>query len=92
MAKSKYEMTGKKMVAMLVLLPVYFYRYTIKFFFPMSCRFEPTCSTYAIEAVDELGPMKGGCKTILRLLRCHPWCAGGYDPVLPENRDKREIK
>ncbi len=84
--------TVKKFLRQLVLLPVYFYRYTIKAFLPMSCRFAPSCSEYAIDAVNTLGPLKGTCKAILRILRCNPWCAGGYDPVLPNNKVKKETK
>lgn len=47
------------------------------------CRFTPTCSQYAIEALQIHGAMKGSYLTAHRLSRCHPWCAGGYDPVPP---------
>jgi putative membrane protein insertion efficiency factor len=49
------------------------------------CRFTPTCSCYAIDAIDHYGPLKGGWMGIKRLLRCHPWAKGGYDPV-PEDK------
>lgn len=71
---------------------IYFYRYIIKPFLPRSCRFEPSCSAYAIDAIQTLGILKGGCKIIWRLLRCHPWCQGGYDPVLPHVLPNNEIK
>jgi putative membrane protein insertion efficiency factor len=74
----------------LVLLPVYGYRYLVSPFLPMSCRFEPTCSAYAIEAIQTLGIFKGIIKTTFRLLRCHPWCVGGYDPVSPNMRYKKD--
>jgi len=45
------------------------------------CRFQPTCSEYAKEAYQKYGFMKGTYLTIRRLLRCHPWAKGGYDPV-----------
>lgn len=49
--------------------------------FPPSCRFQPTCSQYAIEAVQKYGAFKGGAMAIWRILRCNPFCKGGYDPV-----------
>lgn len=48
---------------------------------PSPCRFVPTCSTYAIEALQEYGPAKGTWLATRRLGRCHPWGGGGYDPV-----------
>ncbi len=45
------------------------------------CRFEPTCSTYALEAITRYGAIKGSWLTIKRLVRCHPLCKGGEDPV-----------
>lgn len=51
------------------------------------CRFYPSCSTYALSAIDEYGVLKGIYLSCRRLLRCHPWCEGGYDPVLP-NKEK----
>ena len=49
-----------------------------------TCRFLPTCSEYAYEAITRYGVLRGGLKALWRLLRCQPFCAGGYDPVLPE--------
>lgn len=48
---------------------------------PPSCRFLPTCSQYGREAVERYGVLRGGLLTLWRLLRCHPWHPGGYDPV-----------
>ena len=45
------------------------------------CRFAPTCSEYAIQAITKYGPIKGGWMSLKRLLRCQPFCKGGYDPV-----------
>jgi hypothetical protein len=49
--------------------------------FPGSCRFNPTCSQYGIDAIIKYGPIKGGYLTVRRILSCHPWGRHGYDPV-----------
>ncbi|PKN10431.1 MAG: membrane protein insertion efficiency factor YidD [Deltaproteobacteria bacterium HGW-Deltaproteobacteria-5] len=51
------------------------------FFFAPCCRFHPSCSQYAIDAIQLHGPVKGGCMGIKRILRCNPFHPGGYDPV-----------
>jgi len=48
---------------------------------PPTCRFTPTCSVYAIQAIEKYGVIKGGLKTLYRILRCNPFSKGGYDPV-----------
>lgn len=58
-----------------------FYQKAISPMFPPSCRFNPTCSNYGIEAVQEHGGLKGGYMAIKRILKCHPFHPGGYDPV-----------
>jgi putative membrane protein insertion efficiency factor len=54
---------------------------------PPSCRFTPTCSEYAITAIERFGAVKGGGLALWRILRCNPLCKGGYDPV-PEKKNK----
>ena len=66
----------KKLLSRLLLLPIYFYRGYISPMTPPSCRFVPTCSEYAIEAIKKHGPFKGLYLAVRRLLRCHPW--GGF--------------
>ncbi|MBI4689181.1 MAG: membrane protein insertion efficiency factor YidD [Nitrospirae bacterium] len=57
------------------------YRYLISPLLPNNCRFTPTCSEYAIEAIEKHGTVKGTSLTIRRISRCHPFHPGGYDPV-----------
>ena len=68
----------------ILLFIIEFYRRYISPLFPPSCRFQPTCSQYAIEAIDRFGAIKGSYLAIKRILRCHPFCKGGYDPI-PNN-------
>jgi uncharacterized protein len=65
----------------LVLLLIQAYRRFISPLFLPSCRYQPTCSAYALEAVERFGVVKGGWLALGRILRCHPFHAGGYDPV-----------
>ena len=58
-----------------------FYRAAISPTHPPCCRFIPTCSEYALEAVEKYGALKGGWLALRRILRCHPFHEGGYDPV-----------
>ena len=58
-----------------------FYRAAISPTHAPCCRFTPTCSQYALEAVETYGALKGGCLALRRILRCNPLCKGGYDPV-----------
>ena len=65
--------------------PIHFYRYFLSPLLPPSCRFEPTCSAYALEALERHGALKGSALTFWRVLRCNPWGGSGYDPVPPCN-------
>ena len=58
-----------------------FYKRYISPVLPPACRFEPTCSVYMYQAIQKRGIVKGSILGIKRLLRCHPFCAGGFDPV-----------
>lgn len=58
-----------------------FYRKCISPYTPPSCRFTPTCSQYAIEAITKYGALRGGWMSLKRILRCNPFCPGGNDPV-----------
>jgi putative membrane protein insertion efficiency factor len=57
------------------------YQFAISPLFPPSCRYVPTCSEYAIEAVERHGVLRGAALSLWRLLRCHPFVKGGFDPV-----------
>ncbi|MFO8163529.1 MAG: membrane protein insertion efficiency factor YidD [Thermodesulfobacteriota bacterium] len=57
------------------------YKLFISPFMPSSCRFMPTCSTYAILAINKYGVLKGGYLALIRILKCHPFHPGGYDPL-----------
>ncbi|MBS7350360.1 MAG: membrane protein insertion efficiency factor YidD [Comamonas sp.] len=57
------------------------YRLLLSPWLGSSCRFEPTCSAYSLQALEQHGAAAGSYMTVHRLLRCHPWCAGGHDPV-----------
>lgn len=65
----------------LLCMPIRFYRRCLSPMLPPACRFTPTCSQYALEALQKHGPVKGLYLAIRRLLRCHPWGGSGYDPV-----------
>lgn len=65
----------------LLRLPIHVYRLAISPYLPMSCRFSPTCSSYAMEALRLHGPLSGGWLALRRIFRCHPWGESGHDPV-----------
>jgi uncharacterized protein len=66
-----------------------FYQIFISPLKPPTCRFYPTCSHYGLEAVKRFGAIKGGWLTIKRILKCHPFHPGGFDPV-PEKRENNQ--
>ena len=70
----------------LAISSIRFYQISIGRILPRVCRFEPTCSTYAMQALTEYGLITGLRMAIVRLLRCHPWHPGGYDPVPDRTR------
>ena len=71
------------MIARLLIFGVRIYQWTLRPFIGAHCRFEPSCSAYAIEALQTHGAAAGAGLTARRVLRCNPWCDGGNDPVPP---------
>ncbi len=72
----------------LLILLIRFYQKGISPYTKPSCKYYPTCSNYALEAINRFGAFKGFWLACYRILRCNPFSRGGYDPV-PEKRDKR---
>ncbi len=79
-------MTGKVLAAFrfglatFLIAGVRFYQVCLRPVLPAVCRFHPSCSEYFILAVHKYGPLRGACKGVGRLCRCHPWNPGGHDP------------
>ncbi len=71
----------REVVIALLLFLIRIYRRYISPLTPPACRFTPTCSQYAMEAIQKHGPIKGLYLAVRRILRCHPWGGSGYDPV-----------
>ena len=80
----------------LLMLPIRVYRRFISPLFPPCCRYYPTCSAYALQAIERFGAVKGVYLAVCRILRCHPWARGGVDEVPSAFRwcriDYRDIK
>ena len=71
--------------------PVLFYRYFLSPWLGNVCRFEPTCSRYALDALDQHGAAAGTYLAARRVLRCRPWCDGGHDPVPPASSKTKPL-
>lgn len=81
----------KRTMRGLLIILIKFYKKFISPVLPKSCRFYPSCSTYALEAIERFGAFEGGILAIKRILRCHPFNPGGYDPV-PTKEEFLELK
>jgi len=81
--KKERALTDRRRSAAVWMLrgPIRFYQLAISPMTPSVCRYYPSCSNYAIEAIDKYGALKGGWLAIRRILRCHPFRPGGFDPV-----------
>lgn len=82
-------MNFKKIAIAPMIAIIQFYRYFISPLTPAACRFEPTCSSYFLQALRIHGFFKGTYLGIRRILRCHPWGGSGYDPVPRSNENKK---
>lgn len=83
------------MVKKLLLSLIRFYQKGISPLKPPACRFHPTCSQYGFESIQKFGALKGGYLTIRRILKCHPFHPGGFDPVpdeWPKRKGNKSIK
>ncbi|MBS3763657.1 MAG: membrane protein insertion efficiency factor YidD [Planctomycetes bacterium] len=85
------RLIGKPVEWLLIAL-VELYRLTISRITPSVCRFTPTCSEYMAEALRKKGPLIGLLKGIWRIMRCNPFCKGGYDPVEPPDKTEEETE
>jgi putative membrane protein insertion efficiency factor len=80
----------KRLLVSLILTPIRLYQRFISPALPRHCKYEPTCSAYAVEAIRAFGPLRGLALAAWRLLRCNPWSRGGYDPVEAQTLFKQE--
>ena len=67
------------------------YKWAISPMFPTACRYVPTCSEYALEAIERYGAVRGGWMACARILRCHPFAGSGYDPVVRHSTGSGKI-
>jgi hypothetical protein len=70
-----------KILGYIMIAPIWLYQKLISPFFPSTCRFNPTCSHYAIDAIKLKGPFVGFWLALIRISKCHPWGGTGYDPL-----------
>lgn len=85
------EVTSGLVMRKLMTVCIKGYQLLVSPFIGNNCRFYPSCSCYAEESIEQYGVLKGGYLTLRRLIKCHPYHAGGYDPV-PQPQQKTELK
>jgi uncharacterized protein len=73
--------TASRIVRAVAVAPIVVYQRVLSPVLPRRCKYEPTCSRYAVDAIREYGILRGAVLALWRLLRCNPWSYGGYDPV-----------
>lgn len=81
MCNNSSKISLKKILVFPFIMIIRFYQVVISPLTPASCRYTPTCSHYALEALKKHGLFKGGCLAVKRIFSCHPWGGSGYDPV-----------
>jgi putative membrane protein insertion efficiency factor len=93
-ARSDWDLSLRRVLTAVIVLPIRLYQRLISPLFGPTCRFHPSCSAYALDAVRVHGPLKGSLLAIWRLLRCNPWSAGGIDhvPHLGEWRGGNDVR
>ena len=79
--RSPATMSPSRVARAVVIAPIAVYRRVLSPALPRRCKYEPTCSSYAVDAIREYGILRGLVLGVWRLLRCNPWSHGGYDPV-----------
>ncbi|HAS45420.1 MAG TPA: membrane protein insertion efficiency factor YidD [Microscillaceae bacterium] len=79
------------MLKAIFLFFIRFYQKAISPHFPATCRYQPTCSHYTVEAIQTHGAIKGMWMGLKRISRCHPWGGSGYDPVPPKEGEKAQV-
>jgi hypothetical protein len=79
--RSKTTTSATRLARAVVTAPIVLYRRVLSPALPQRCKYEPTCSRYAVDAIGEYGILRGLVLGVWRLLRCNPWSYGGYDPV-----------
>ena len=82
----------RRIINAIFIFPVKIYQWIISPILPNSCRFQPTCSQYTIEAIKTWGPLKGIWLGIRRISKCHPWGGSGYDPVPPRETNSHHCE
>lgn len=78
-----------RVLTLLLCLPIFLYRVSLSRLLPRVCRFHPSCSVYALGALQTHGPLKGSWLALRRVARCHPFHPGGFDPVPPKSSSRR---
>ncbi len=82
----------RKAGGFLVMQLLHGYKWLLSPLLPPACRYVPTCSEYAMEAIDRYGMLRGGMMAVWRVLRCHPFVKGGYDPVVRAGCDAERLQ